>query len=174
MWRRGFSLISGCAIGALVTISYFTTGGLLSSAWVNLVQLVVILVGFAIAVPFAVGRGGRMACVDRIRGFVSWHLDEHGTDVGVASPLSSRASVRGLSGTAAEGLRRSRRGRSAARRCVERNRPLDFCLGAGGDRSGGTAASRSRGRIWRFQRCSRACCLPRSVSSRLRRCFRRR
>ena len=55
----GFSLISGCAIGALVTISYFTTGGLLSSAWVNLVQLVVILVGFAIAVPFAVdGAGG--------------------------------------------------------------------------------------------------------------------
>jgi L-aminopeptidase/D-esterase-like protein len=55
----GFSLISGCAIGALVTISYFTTGGLLSSAWVNLMQLIVILVGFAVAVPFAVnGAGG--------------------------------------------------------------------------------------------------------------------
>ena len=55
----GFSLLTGCAIGALVTISYFTTGGLLSSAWVNLIQLIVILVGFAVAVPFAVnGAGG--------------------------------------------------------------------------------------------------------------------
>jgi solute:Na+ symporter, SSS family len=55
----GFSLLTGCAIGALVTVSYFTAGGLLSSAWVNLVQLIVILAGFAIAVPFAVhGAGG--------------------------------------------------------------------------------------------------------------------
>jgi SSS family solute:Na+ symporter len=55
----GFSMLSGCAIGALVTVSYFTAGGLLSSAWVNLVQLVVILAGFAVAVPFAVrGAGG--------------------------------------------------------------------------------------------------------------------
>ena len=55
----GLSLFAGCAIGALVTVSYFTAGGLLSSAWVNLVQLVVILAGFAVAVPFAVhGAGG--------------------------------------------------------------------------------------------------------------------
>ena len=54
----GFSLLTGCAIGALVTVSYFTAGGLLSSAWVNLVQLVVILAGFAVAVPFAVHAAG--------------------------------------------------------------------------------------------------------------------
>jgi len=54
----GFSLPAGCAIGALVTVSYFTAGGLLSSAWVNLVQLVVILAGFAVAVPFAVHAAG--------------------------------------------------------------------------------------------------------------------
>jgi len=55
----GFSLLTGCAVGALVTVSYFTAGGLLSSAWVNLVQLIVILAGFAMAVPFAVhGAGG--------------------------------------------------------------------------------------------------------------------
>jgi SSS family solute:Na+ symporter len=58
----GFSLFTGCAIGALVTVSYFTAGGLLSSAWVNLVQLIVILAGFAVAVPFAVhGAGGWQA-----------------------------------------------------------------------------------------------------------------
>jgi len=54
----GFSLLTGCAIGALVTVSYFTAGGLLSSAWVNLVQLTVILVGFAVAVAFAVHSAG--------------------------------------------------------------------------------------------------------------------
>jgi SSS family solute:Na+ symporter len=55
----GFSMLTGCAIGALVTVSYFTAGGLLSSAWVNLVQLVVILAGFTIAIPFAIhGAGG--------------------------------------------------------------------------------------------------------------------
>src|SRR4029079_15392192 len=58
----GFSLLAGCAVGALVTVSYFTAGGLLSSAWVNLVQLIVILAGFAVAVPFAVhGAGGWQA-----------------------------------------------------------------------------------------------------------------
>lgn len=54
----GFSILSGCAIGALVTVSYFVAGGLLSSAWVNLVQLVVILVGFTVAVPYSIGHGG--------------------------------------------------------------------------------------------------------------------
>ena len=54
----GFSLLAGCAIGALVTVSYFIAGGLLSSAWVNLVQLVVILAGFAVAVPYSVGHAG--------------------------------------------------------------------------------------------------------------------
>jgi SSS family solute:Na+ symporter len=54
----GFSLPAGCAIGALVTVSYFTAGGLLSSAWVNLVQLMVIIAGFAVAVPFALHAAG--------------------------------------------------------------------------------------------------------------------
>jgi SSS family solute:Na+ symporter len=54
----GFSIPAGCTIGALVTVSYFVAGGLLSSAWVNLVQLVVILAGFAIAVPYAVAHAG--------------------------------------------------------------------------------------------------------------------
>lgn len=59
----GFSLPAGCAIGALVTVSYFTAGGLLSSVWVNLVQLVVILAGFAVAVPYAVRAAGGWAAM---------------------------------------------------------------------------------------------------------------
>jgi len=54
----GFSQLTGCAIGALVTVSYFTAGGLLSTVWVNLVQLIVILAGFGIAVPYAVSAAG--------------------------------------------------------------------------------------------------------------------
>lgn len=54
----GLSILAGCAIGALVTVSYFVAGGLLSSAWVNLVQLAVILVGFAVAVPYSIDHAG--------------------------------------------------------------------------------------------------------------------
>jgi solute:Na+ symporter, SSS family len=54
----GFSLLTGCALGALVTVAYFIAGGLLSSVWVNLVQLVVILAGFGIAAPLAVDAAG--------------------------------------------------------------------------------------------------------------------
>ncbi len=54
----GFSPLTGCAIGALVTVSYFIAGGLLSSAWVNLVQLIVIIAGFTIAVPYSLDAAG--------------------------------------------------------------------------------------------------------------------
>lgn len=54
----GYSMLTGCLIGALVTVAYFVAGGLLSSVWVNLVQLVVIIVGFTIATTAAVGSAG--------------------------------------------------------------------------------------------------------------------
>jgi SSS family solute:Na+ symporter len=44
----------GCAIGGLVITVYFTAGGLLTSAWVNVVQLSVKMIGFAIALPLTV------------------------------------------------------------------------------------------------------------------------
>jgi solute:Na+ symporter, SSS family len=42
---------TGAAIGAAVMTIYFVAGGLLSSAWVNLLQLVVLMTGFILAVP---------------------------------------------------------------------------------------------------------------------------
>jgi SSS family solute:Na+ symporter len=49
----------GVAIGAIAMTIYFTAGGLLSSAWVNAVQLIVLLGGFAIAMPMVLsGIGG--------------------------------------------------------------------------------------------------------------------
>lgn len=48
----------GCALaGVLITI-YFASGGLLTSAYVNVVQLTVKLLGFALAVPFALSAAG--------------------------------------------------------------------------------------------------------------------
>jgi SSS family solute:Na+ symporter len=78
----GFSQLTGCAIGALVTVSYFTAGGLLSTVWVNLVQLIVILAGFAIAVPYSVSAAGGWRAVASSGGSVfastgpasGWHL----------------------------------------------------------------------------------------------------
>src|SRR2546428_13618757 len=45
---------TGCAIGGAVIAVYFAAGGLLTSAWVNVVQLTVKLGGFAIALPMAI------------------------------------------------------------------------------------------------------------------------
>jgi SSS family solute:Na+ symporter len=42
----------GCALGGFVTILYFAAGGLVSATWVNLVQVIVKLSGFALALAF--------------------------------------------------------------------------------------------------------------------------
>ena len=49
----GVPRILGCVIGGAVMTTYFAAGGLLTSAWVNAVQLVVLLGGFALALPMA-------------------------------------------------------------------------------------------------------------------------
>jgi SSS family solute:Na+ symporter len=41
----------GAIIGAVAMTIYFVAGGLLTSAWVNLVQLVVLMAGFLLAIP---------------------------------------------------------------------------------------------------------------------------
>lgn len=48
----------GTAIGAVAMLVYFVAGGLLSSAWVNAVQLVVLLAGLLVAVPMVIARAG--------------------------------------------------------------------------------------------------------------------
>jgi SSS family solute:Na+ symporter len=55
---------AGALTGAAVMTIYFTAGGLLGSAWVNSIQLVVMLAGFAIALPVLVaGAGGLEAMI---------------------------------------------------------------------------------------------------------------
>jgi solute:Na+ symporter, SSS family len=59
----GVPRYGGALIGGIVVICYFAAGGLLSSAWVNLVQLVVILTGFAVAVPLVLASAGGWGAV---------------------------------------------------------------------------------------------------------------
>jgi SSS family solute:Na+ symporter len=48
----------GALIGAAIMTIYFVSGGLIGSAWVNTVQLVVMMVGFAVALPVVFDRVG--------------------------------------------------------------------------------------------------------------------
>lgn len=48
----------GSLIGGAIMTIYFTAGGLLGTAWVNTLQLIVMLSGFIVALPFVLGAVG--------------------------------------------------------------------------------------------------------------------
>ena len=68
----GIPKFYGCLIGGIVVSAYFTAGGLLSSAWVNLVQLVVLTAGFVWIVP---------AALDSVGGFSGLTIEAGYTDI---------------------------------------------------------------------------------------------
>jgi SSS family solute:Na+ symporter len=72
----GWSLGAGALAAATCTLAYFVVGGLKSAAWVNVVQLAIILTGFAIAAPIATTAAGGVH--DMNGGASFWH----GTSVG--------------------------------------------------------------------------------------------
>lgn len=53
----------GCLVGGALVSAYFTAGGLMTSAWVNLVQLIVKLGGFIVALPLAIAGAGGMSAL---------------------------------------------------------------------------------------------------------------
>jgi solute:Na+ symporter, SSS family len=59
----GIPLWSGALIGAAIMTIYFVAGGLLGSAWVNSLQLIVMLGGFLFALPVVLGDAGGFAGV---------------------------------------------------------------------------------------------------------------
>src|SRR5215218_2516157 len=74
----GVPKYAGCLIGGMVVIVYFTAGGLLTSAWVNMVQLAVKLVGFAVALPLALHAIGGWSALMAVRAddpsyWNAWH-----------------------------------------------------------------------------------------------------
>ena len=73
----GIPKIAGCALGAFVVTVYFGAGGLKSSAVVNVVQLAVKLIGFAIALPLVLalvgGLDGLHAAIPAPGMWNPWH-----------------------------------------------------------------------------------------------------
>src|SRR5262249_6451126 len=63
----GIRFAWGCAIGGAVITVYFTAGGLLTSAWVNVVQLTVKMLGFAVALPLTIAAAGGWSAVREVR-----------------------------------------------------------------------------------------------------------
>ena len=63
----GIPSSAGVGIGGIVITAYFTAGGLLTSAWVNMVQLIVKLGGFTIALPLVLDRVGGVDALTRVR-----------------------------------------------------------------------------------------------------------
>jgi SSS family solute:Na+ symporter len=63
----GLPKVAGCIIGGLVVTIYFSAGGLLASAWINMIQLAVKLGGFAVAMPLALAGIGGWSGVAAIR-----------------------------------------------------------------------------------------------------------
>lgn len=62
-WVLGVPRWVGAALGGTVMTAYFAAGGLLTAAWVNAVQLVILLGGFLIGVPIALRRAGGLDAV---------------------------------------------------------------------------------------------------------------
>lgn len=59
----GLPKLVACIIGGVVVTAYFAAGGLLTSAWVNMVQLTVKLIGIGLAVPFALSAAGGWSAI---------------------------------------------------------------------------------------------------------------
>lgn len=84
----GVPYLVGCLLSSLVMVSYFVAGGLLTSAWVNLVQLVVLLVGFGVALPLAFAQAGGtegLATLGATPGY--WSFWQNGASGWMYAPL---------------------------------------------------------------------------------------
>ena len=54
---------AGCLLGGAVATAYFAAGGLRASVFVNALQLVVMLAGFALALPLVIARAGGLSAL---------------------------------------------------------------------------------------------------------------
>jgi SSS family solute:Na+ symporter len=79
----GIRWTAGCVLGGLLVTTYFTAGGLLTSTWVNVVQLTVKLVGFAIAVPLAISGVGGWSTIGAFRPHADYWNVWHGGPSGI-------------------------------------------------------------------------------------------
>jgi SSS family solute:Na+ symporter len=73
----------GCILAGLLITVYFAAGGLLTSAYVNMIQLTVKLVGFAIAIPFALAGAGGWSAVQALQPTADYWNPWHGGASGI-------------------------------------------------------------------------------------------
>jgi SSS family solute:Na+ symporter len=66
---------AGTIISALVVTITFVSGGLLGTAWVNVVQLTVLLTGFIVAVPTVLAKAGGLTGIAQAPGVPATFLD---------------------------------------------------------------------------------------------------
>ena len=66
---------AGALVGAGVMTIYFAAGGLLGSAWVNTVQLIVMMTGFVVALPFALESAGGLTSLTSSPAVPPWFGD---------------------------------------------------------------------------------------------------
>jgi SSS family solute:Na+ symporter len=74
----------GCCVGGIVVTIYFTAGGLLTSAWVNVVQIVVKLFGFGIALPLVLMKAEGLAAIAMATPRGDYWSAWHGGSSGIA------------------------------------------------------------------------------------------
>jgi SSS family solute:Na+ symporter len=88
----GLAKPAGCVIGAAVATAYFAAGGLKSSVAVNVVQLTVKLLGFAIAFPLALSLvGGLQGLHAAIPDAASWNIVHNGASGWMYVPILTPA-----------------------------------------------------------------------------------
>jgi SSS family solute:Na+ symporter len=86
----------GCLIGGVVATAYFAAGGLLTSAWVNLLQLAIMLTGFSLALvlgPSSIGGWGEVAARTASGHAGHWSLLASGASGWMFLPLLAPAFV---------------------------------------------------------------------------------
>ncbi len=108
----------GGLLSALVLVSYFSGGGLLAAAWVNVLQLATLLVGFGLAVPYAWSAARRLERASSAPGGAGYGSF---TGMGVSGDAGARGGLRAVVHRLArpdpEDLRRALGRRRRARPC---------------------------------------------------------
>ncbi len=125
----------GAATGGAIMTVYFTAGGLLGTAWVNTLQLLVMLGGFLIAVPVALRAGGGLRRVFARRpAAVVRRLHLLGRPgLGLDAAAAARPGLHHFARPDSEGVRRRERCGRPHRRPAQRGGAAAVCVRSGAD-----------------------------------------
>ena len=99
----------GCIVGGVVVTVYFSAGGLLTAAWVNVVQLAVLFAGFVVVFPLTLNEiGGWSFVVEATRDIEGYWSPLAGRRVRLVLSRDAGPSLYRVAVTFPEGVRRAR------------------------------------------------------------------